>query len=102
MNKTILSTIAIALAVGIGIGYGVSVYNSTKMGTTATASSSEDKTKKILFYRNAMNPAVTSPVPAKDSMGMDYVPVYADGDAGNDKAGTVYVYRNQWYYITWV
>jgi multidrug efflux pump subunit AcrA (membrane-fusion protein) len=34
--------------------------------------------KKILFYRNPMNPSVTSPVPAKDEMGMDYVPVYAD------------------------
>jgi Cu(I)/Ag(I) efflux system membrane fusion protein len=32
---------------------------------------------KILYYRNPMNPAVTSPVPMKDSMGMDYVPVYA-------------------------
>jgi multidrug efflux pump subunit AcrA (membrane-fusion protein) len=35
--------------------------------------------RKILFYRNPMNPAVTSPVPMKDSMGMDYVPVYEEG-----------------------
>ena len=34
--------------------------------------------RAILFYRNPMNPKVTSPVPAKDEMGMDYVPVYAD------------------------
>ena len=34
--------------------------------------------KRILYYRNPMNPAVTSPVPTKDSMGMDYLPVYAD------------------------
>ncbi len=34
--------------------------------------------RKILFYRNPMNPAVTSPVPMKDEMGMDYVPVYED------------------------
>lgn len=33
---------------------------------------------KILYYRNPMNPAATSPVPMKDSMGMDYVPVYAE------------------------
>ena len=33
--------------------------------------------KKILFYRNPMNPQITSPVPMKDEMGMDYVPVYA-------------------------
>jgi RND family efflux transporter MFP subunit len=34
--------------------------------------------RKILFYRNPMNPMVTSPKPAKDEMGMDYVPVYED------------------------
>ena len=35
-------------------------------------------TGKLLYYRNPMNPAATSPVPMKDSMGMDYVPVYAE------------------------
>jgi Cu(I)/Ag(I) efflux system membrane fusion protein len=34
--------------------------------------------RKVLYYRNPMDPTVTSPVPAKDSMGMDYVPVYAE------------------------
>ena len=34
--------------------------------------------RRILHYRNPMDPTITSPVPAKDSMGMDYVPVYAD------------------------
>jgi len=33
---------------------------------------------EILFYRNPMDPNITSPVPRKDDMGMDYVPVYAD------------------------
>lgn len=37
------------------------------------------KEKKILYYRNPMNPEVTSPVPMKDPMGMDYIPVYAEG-----------------------
>jgi Cu(I)/Ag(I) efflux system membrane fusion protein len=32
--------------------------------------------KKPLFYRNPMNPNITSPVPMKDEMGMDYLPVY--------------------------
>jgi len=36
------------------------------------------KERKILFYRNPMNPSVTSKVPAKDEMGMDYVAVYDD------------------------
>ena len=34
---------------------------------------------KILYYQNPMNPKVISQVPAKDEMGMDYVPVYEDG-----------------------
>jgi Cu(I)/Ag(I) efflux system membrane fusion protein len=37
--------------------------------------------RKILYYRNPMGLPDTSPVPKKDSMGMDYIPVYAE-DAG--------------------
>ncbi len=39
---------------------------------------SEGDLRKILFYRHPMRPEVTSPVPAKDEMGMDYIPVYSD------------------------
>jgi Cu(I)/Ag(I) efflux system membrane fusion protein len=45
--------------------------------------------KKPLFYRNPMNPAITSPVPAKDHMGMDYIPVYAEEAERDSPAGTV-------------
>ncbi|MBP7845709.1 MAG: HlyD family efflux transporter periplasmic adaptor subunit [Proteobacteria bacterium] len=44
--------------------------------------------KKIKFYRNPMNPAITSPVFMKDDMGMDYIPVYeeeAEEDSKDDK-----------------
>jgi RND family efflux transporter MFP subunit len=34
--------------------------------------------RKVVFYRNPMDPKVTSPVPKKDEMGMDYVAVYED------------------------
>jgi Cu(I)/Ag(I) efflux system membrane fusion protein len=37
--------------------------------------------RKILYYRNPMGLADTSPVPKKDPMGMDYVPVYEDDEA---------------------
>jgi membrane fusion protein, copper/silver efflux system len=43
--------------------------------------------RRVLFYRNAMDPSVTSPVPAKDAMGMAYVPVYADEAAAPPAAG---------------
>ncbi|HIJ61826.1 MAG TPA: efflux RND transporter periplasmic adaptor subunit [Rhodospirillaceae bacterium] len=37
---------------------------------------------RILYYRNPMGLADTSPVPKKDSMGMDYVPVFEGDDDG--------------------
>ncbi len=39
--------------------------------------------RKILFYRNPMGLPDTSPVPKKDSMGMNYIPVY-EGDEQGD------------------
>jgi Cu(I)/Ag(I) efflux system membrane fusion protein len=36
--------------------------------------------RKILYYRNPMGLPDTSPIPKKDSMGMDYIPVY-EGEA---------------------
>jgi len=44
--------------------------------------------RKILYYRNPMGLPDTSPVPKKDSMGMDYIPVYAD-EGGAAVSGTV-------------
>jgi Cu(I)/Ag(I) efflux system membrane fusion protein len=51
--------------------------------------------REILFYRNPMDATVTSPVPAQDEMGMDYVPVYADESgpwAGGERE--ILFYRN--------
>lgn len=36
--------------------------------------------RKILYYRNPMGLLDTSPTPKKDSMGMDYIPVYEGED----------------------
>ncbi len=40
--------------------------------------------RRILYYKNPMGQPDTSPVPKKDEMGMDYIPVYEgeDDDAG--------------------
>lgn len=47
--------------------------------------------REILFYRHPMQPDITSDKPAKDEMGMDYIPVYADEvqDANASAAGAV-------------
>jgi len=44
------------------------------------AGASSPSARQILYYRHPMDPSVHSDKPAKDDMGMDYVPVYA-GDA---------------------
>ena len=52
--------------------------------TAAAASQGE---RKILFYRSPMDPNLTSPVPRKDEMGMEYVPVYSDEAESAAKQG---------------
>ena len=42
--------------------------------------------KKILYYRNPMGLPDTSPVPKKDWMGMDYIPVY-EGEEDEPRHG---------------
>ena len=54
--------------------------------TPAPAAMSRAADRKIKFYRNPMGLPDTSPVPKKDSMGMDYIAVF-DGDEPDD--GTV-------------
>ncbi|MGR9099163.1 MAG: efflux RND transporter periplasmic adaptor subunit [Gammaproteobacteria bacterium] len=74
MNKSLLITAVAMLLVGLTFGYWLAGRNPVFRPVETTA----DQDRKPLYYRSAMNPAVTSPVPAKDSMGMDYIPVYAD------------------------
>src|SRR5438270_2308207 len=52
--------------------------------TPAPPAAAPSGERKILYYRNPMGLPDTSPVPKKDSMGMDYIPVYADsaGETG--------------------
>jgi Cu(I)/Ag(I) efflux system membrane fusion protein len=52
----------------------------TPAGPSATAGTASGAAgaRQLLYYRNPMDASVTSPVPMKDPMGMDYVPVYSD------------------------
>ncbi|PHR54166.1 MAG: efflux transporter periplasmic adaptor subunit [Arcobacter sp.] len=86
MNKSLLISLALSMMIGLGLGYVLSSLNSlepklSKQDTKAY--------QKVLFYRSAMNPLVTSAVPAKDAMGMDYTPVYKEDS--HEKAGTVII-----------
>jgi len=55
----------------------------------APAGETKGGQRKLLYYRNPMGLPDTSPVPKKDPMGMDYIPVYDGEDQG--AAGTVKV-----------
>ena len=51
----------------------------------AAAPAGAKKERKLLYYRNPMGLPDTSPVPKKDPMGMDYIPVYEGGEDGEEK-----------------
>lgn len=88
MNRQLLVTGILMLILGAGLGY--------LLASRPESMSKEPPhavlpiAKQPLFYRHPMKPEITSPVPAKDEMGMDYVPVYAGDDAkGGEAAGSV-------------
>ncbi|WP_064692123.1 efflux RND transporter periplasmic adaptor subunit [Rhizobium aegyptiacum] len=52
-----------------------------KTASKKTESAPSTGERKILYYRNPMGLPDTSKVPKKDSMGMDYIPVYESDEA---------------------
>ncbi|MEE4192069.1 MAG: efflux RND transporter periplasmic adaptor subunit [Halieaceae bacterium] len=77
MNRSLIVAV-VSIAIGLGAGY--LLFGGGQQQAAPAAEISGGKAEP-LFYRNPMNPAITSPTPAKDHMGMDYIPVYAgDGD----------------------
>ena len=94
MNSTARTIVVIALlGVALGAGYWLGRGNAGPTPTTAPTADAGAPTKpgerKLLYYRNPMGLPDTSPVPKKDPMGMDYVPVYEGEDLG--APGTVKV-----------
>jgi Cu(I)/Ag(I) efflux system membrane fusion protein len=66
-------------------------YRAVRKGADTSFDLAEDapdapKARRLKYYRNPMGLPDTSPVPKKDSMGMDYIAVYNDEDAN---VGTV-------------
>lgn len=84
MNRQVITTAIVALLIGGGFGYWIAAGKAPHPEKPQAVAE-----RKPLFYRNPMNPEITSPVPAKDEMGMDYIPVYAGTNAQAANAGTV-------------
>jgi RND family efflux transporter MFP subunit len=78
--KLALGGLLLALVAAGSYWYGKS---STESRVPSAESNAE---RKLLYYRNPMGLPDTSPVPKKDSMGMDYIPVYA-GEEAEDEEG---------------
>lgn len=84
-TSTLIVTVAVVSA-AVGLAAGALAFRRS-VGRLADRVPAE---RRVLYYRDPMNPARTSPVARKDEMGMDYVPVYegGEGDAtGRPAAG---------------
>lgn len=91
MNKSVVVILAVLAGAGLGVlGYGY--LHALKPHPEEPAAPAE---RKPLYYRHPMNPQVTSPTPAKDEMGMDYQPVYAEESAPSPaQTGRILYYRH--------
>lgn len=82
----------IILGVGAATGAASAYWYVRPPAAISTAAQAEQSVpsspaRKVLYYRNPMGLPDTSPVPKKDPMGMDYIPVYDDeqGEPGTVK-----------------
>jgi RND family efflux transporter MFP subunit len=75
MKKIYVITIAVTTLLGVG----ASGYWLGSRASSAPEVAVVKAERKILYYRNPMGLPDTSPVPKKDAMGMDYVPVFEGG-----------------------
>jgi Cu(I)/Ag(I) efflux system membrane fusion protein len=90
LNSLVLLATGIVAGAAVSYWYAhrsepMSMSTVTEQSGHGMSGDSAQSERQIVYYRNPMGLADTSPVPKKDSMGMDYIPVYADeakdGDA---------------------
>src|SRR6266704_1383854 len=82
------NALSAALLLGAGVALGSGGYWLAnqyaglipKMTAFVTADPAQASEKTVLYYRDPMGKADYSPTPKKDSMGMDYLPVYEDDE----------------------
>ncbi|MDP2681459.1 MAG: efflux RND transporter periplasmic adaptor subunit [Deltaproteobacteria bacterium] len=86
--KRFLAILFLLIAVAIAAGVGWYFFYNKK---PQLAEIPVVKERKALFYRHPMNPSVTSPVPKKDEMEMDFIPVYEEEAAEAEAPGAVMI-----------
>ena len=82
MKRNVIIGIAFFAGLTLAAGYWWGHSAGTRDAMPVTGNDAGGQPRRILYYRNPMGYDDTSPVPKKDSMGMDYIPVYADDVPG--------------------
>ena len=75
--------ITAVLSIIIGVGAGWLIFHPSKENNTSGE-------RNILYYRDPMNPQITSPTPKKSSDGMDFVPVYDESSGTSGERRIAY------------
>lgn len=83
MKKIVITAI---LSIVLGLAGGWLIFRPANHGSSS-------RERKILLYRDPMNPQNTSPTPKKASDGMDFVPVYEEAGSGTGEKKIAY-YRD--------
>ncbi len=88
MKRSALIIVVAVASAAAGLGVGAFVFRHAAVAPMTSAAGE----RRALYYRDPMNPSRTSPVPRKDEMGMDYVPVYEGGEGAQGAASPRGVY----------
>jgi len=68
----------IAALILVGLGYVAGARRGAPAQSGGPGTAPAKAGRKVAFYRSPMDPSVHAEQPTKDSMGMDFIPVYAD------------------------
>lgn len=79
--KKVMITATISILLGLGAGW---------LAFHPGVKSDASQERKILYYRDPMNPQITSPTQKKSSDGMDFVPIYAEQSGGSGEKKIAY------------
>ena len=80
MNRSAWTVATIAVLVALGAGWWLGRASMPEGTDAAAPAAGAPVERNILYYRNPMGLPDTSPVPKKDAMGMDYLPVFEGGE----------------------
>jgi len=86
-RSTVVSVVAAVAALGLAAFWSTGRWPAGSQGSRVETAKSPTAARKVAYYRSPMDPSIRSATPAKDSMGMDFVPMYEDELAGGAVAG---------------